>query len=249
MSLWHATGGVGPDLVLLHGWGMNSAVWAPLLPALEARWRVTRIELPGHGESSPLGGGLEAWADACLAVAPEQASWLGWSLGGLVSMAAAKRAPERLHQLCLMSATPSFVQREGWRCAVPAKTFDQFAGNLAKDPSATLRRFLALQVRGSTEARPLLRQLSEALEQRPDADPVSLRDGLRLLLEGDLREALHSLAVPVACLLGERDTLVPASVAEELAPVPVEVVSGASHAPFLSHPYDFIAWLERACGR
>lgn len=249
MSVWQATGGVGPDLVLVHGWGMNAAVWEPLLPALEARWRVTRIELPGHGESEPISGGLDAWVDACLDAAPDQASWLGWSLGGLISLAAAQRAPERFHQLCLMAATPSFVQRDGWSCAMPAATFTQFAENLSKDVDTTLRRFLALQVRGSDDARALLRQLGEALNERPAASDEALQDGLALLLNSDLRIAVQGLPVPVSWLLGERDTLVPVALAEALVPQPVEIVTGAAHAPFLSHPYAFIEWLEQACGR
>lgn len=248
MSVWHETCGTGPDLVLLHGWGMNAAVWEPLLPALQARWRVTRVELPGHGASPVTDGELQAWAAACLAVAPPRAVWLGWSLGGLVSLAAADAAPQRFEVLCLMSATPSFVQRERWADAMPAATFTQFADNLVSDPDTTLRRFLALQVRGSEDARPLLRQLSAALEQRPAASEQGLRDGLDLLLQGDLREALERLAVPVSWLLGERDTLVPAALAAKVPPGTAQVVKGAAHAPFLSHPYVFIEWLEQACG-
>ena len=55
MSLWHETSGSGPDLVLVHGWGMNAGVWSLLLPALQERFRVTVLELPGHGASPFVG--------------------------------------------------------------------------------------------------------------------------------------------------------------------------------------------------
>ena len=59
------------DLVLLHGWAMNSAVWAPLLPLLEKRFQVTLLELPGHGEAPWKGGEtLNDWAEQVLAVGP-----------------------------------------------------------------------------------------------------------------------------------------------------------------------------------
>ena len=81
------------DLVLLHGWGMNSAVWSGFTRRLAERWRLTLIDLPGHG-ASPYRGEtvLQQWADACLESAPQRAVWLGWSLGGLVALEAALRA-------------------------------------------------------------------------------------------------------------------------------------------------------------
>ena len=102
--LYRETRGSGKDLVLLHGWGMSSAVWGDLANELTANYRVTLLELPGHG-SSPLAPGaksLQDWAHACLAVAPERASWLGWSLGGLVGMQVALLAPERVETLVMV---------------------------------------------------------------------------------------------------------------------------------------------------
>ena len=45
------TRGQGRDLVLIHGWGMNAGVWASLVALLAAEFRVTVMELPGHGDS------------------------------------------------------------------------------------------------------------------------------------------------------------------------------------------------------
>ena len=252
MNLWHETAGVGPDKVLLHGWGMNAAVWQPLLPGLQERYRVTRIELPGHGASPMLCGGLDAWVKACLAVAPARAAWVGWSLGGLLAQAVGIGAPERVERLCLVTATPSFVQRAGWPHAMQQAVFEQFAQSLAGDVAGTLKRFLGLQVRGAEDARTLLRVLNAALAQRPDATPDGLETGLRLLLESDLRESLARLSAPSHWLFGGRDTLVPAAVADdllELLPaVRTRVIGGAGHAPFLSHPQQCLQWLEESCG-
>ena len=41
--------GDGPDLVLIHGWAMHGGIFAPLLDALAARFRVHLVDLPGHG--------------------------------------------------------------------------------------------------------------------------------------------------------------------------------------------------------
>ncbi len=45
------TAGKGPLLVLLHGWGLNSRVWDPVLPQLGRRFTTVCLDLPGHGAS------------------------------------------------------------------------------------------------------------------------------------------------------------------------------------------------------
>ena len=41
--------GEGPDIVLLHGTGASTHSWRALIPLLAERYRVTAIDLPGHG--------------------------------------------------------------------------------------------------------------------------------------------------------------------------------------------------------
>ena len=41
--------GSGPDLALIHGWGLGSAAWTPVVAALAQRCRVHLIDLPGYG--------------------------------------------------------------------------------------------------------------------------------------------------------------------------------------------------------
>ncbi len=222
-------------LVLLHGWAMNSAVCVPLLPLLEKRFRVTLLELPGHGEAPWRGEEtLDDWAHQALAAAPSRAAWVGWSLGGLVARQAAMQAPERVDAFIGIATTPCFTQWPGWPWAMAPEILRQFAQALAQSPEETIRRFLALQFHGVQGARTLQRCLQEALARRPAARPEALRVGLALLLESDLRESAPSCGS--SWILGERDRLVPPALADALAPDQVRLVPGAGHAPFLSHP-------------
>ncbi len=240
--LYHESRGQGPDLVLLHGWGMNAAVWRGLPADLAIGHRLTAIELPGHGASpwDPATRGLDDWAQACLAAAPARACWIGWSLGGLVALAAAGLAPERLSGLILLTATPRFGQAADWPAAMAPATLARFHDDLLADPAGTLQRFLALQVKGSEAARETLRQLRLELAERPAPEPRALAQGLDLLREVDLRPRLPDLACPSLWIYGERDTLVPAAVASDIAGLlpeaRVQVIPRAAHAPFLSHP-------------
>ena len=241
-----ATEGSGPPLVLVHGWGMHSDVWLPVLPALAARHTVTRIDLPGHGRSAGRLGTLEAAADAVLAAAPAQAVWLGWSLGGMVATEVAHRAPERVKRLVLVASNPRFVAGADWTHAMAPDVLAAFADGLAANYQATLTRFLSLQFRGVAGAPAILRELRAMLAGYPPQGE-SLRDGLDILAGADLRPRLAALPVPASAVLGELDTLVPAAVREDLVglhpPMDVAVISGAGHAPFLSHSEAFLAAL------
>lgn len=226
---------------MLHGWGMNSAVWSGLDP-LPGRLTPCPLALPGHGAQpfAEAQRSLWDWADDCLERAPEQAVWLGWSLGGLVALAAALRAPKRVAALVLLTATPRFVQAADWRPAMPEQTLEQFHESLLADPSVTLERFLALQVRGSEKARETLRELRAELAAHPAPEPAALACGLDLLRDEDLRARLPDIRCPALWLFGTHDTLTPAAVAERIELLmpgaQTHTIAGAAHAPQLSHP-------------
>lgn len=241
MSLHAETTGRGPDLVLLHGWGMNAGVWAPLAQTLASAYRLTLIELPGHGASAYDAGrtSLRDWAEQVIAAAPRGAVWVGWSLGAQIALRAALDAPDALAALVLVAGTPRFVQGDGWPHAMAERTFHQFADSLNREPAVTLARFLALQTRGGEQATDTLRRLRREVNARPAPHGAALENGLRLLLTTDLRDELGRLRLPVLWLLGERDTLVPADMAQELESLQpdaeVLLIPGAAHAPLLSH--------------
>ena len=230
------------EIVLLHGWGMHSGVWRASTPPPWGDWTPRFLDLPGHGgaPATPEPPDLWGWTDACLSAAPERAVWLGWSLGGLIALAAALRAPKRVAGLILLTATPRFSQAVDWTPAMPETTLAQFHQALCADPSGVLARFLALQVRGSDSARETLRLLRQILAERPLARPPALSLGLDLLSDGDLRGRLPDIRCPALWLFGSHDSLVPARVAERVETLMpgalTQVIQGAAHAPHLSHP-------------
>lgn len=241
MRLSTETIGSGRDLVMLHGWGMNSSVWSDFAEVLAGQYRVTLVDLPGHG-NSPFKGqqSLADWAEACLEVAPSSAAWLGWSLGSMIALQAAHVAPERITGVMVLAGMPRFVQTDDWPHAMAPRTLDLFIQALGEDHDKTLERFLALQMLGSDLAQETLRRLKMRLTERPDPHPDALETGLDLLKVADLRDVLRVLDCPIAWLYGDRDTLAPAAAANLLKnwlpDAATDVIAGAAHTPFLSHP-------------
>jgi pimeloyl-[acyl-carrier protein] methyl ester esterase len=244
MTIYTQTNGDGPDVVLIHGWGLNGGIWETLAPWLEqSGFRVMRVDLPGYGRSAWQGeADVGAQARAVLEGAPQRAAWLGWSMGALVALRAALDAPARIARLVLVAGTPSFICRPGWRAAMEPGLLESFARDLQRDYLRTLRRFLTLQARGSDAAETVLRELRARLLQHGHPVPAALLGGLDILRDTDLRAQLPRIACPALWLMGARDTLVPVAAGRQAAAcmpdARVEVVPGAGHAPFLTRPAD-----------
>jgi len=237
-------------LVFIHGWGFNATVWDTTIARLPDHYRCLAVDLPGYDGHRPCEGeySLSVLAQSVLDRAPPDAVWVGWSLGGTVALAAAARAPGRVRAVSLVATTPRFIRTAAWPHGLPPAVLQGFARDLEKDPARTVSRFITLQSQGAQGARQVTRTLRQILHHRPTASPGTLRHGLAILRDTDLRRSLHSTACPVQLLLGERDTLVPAKVSEDLHTLcpawTISVLPGAGHAPFLSHPEEYCRTLE-----
>ncbi|MFV1997159.1 MAG: pimeloyl-ACP methyl ester esterase BioH [Acidiferrobacterales bacterium] len=242
--------GAGPDVMLIHGWGLHGGIFDGLVDQLANNYRVTTVDLPGHGRSATPDHqfDLDKTADVLANTIGKPAVWLGWSLGGLVAMAVASRHAEAVKALVLVSATPRFVKGEDWPHAMAPETLDAFAAGLAEDYQATLDRFLSLQIGKEENSRALIRQLREQLLVHGKPDPIALAAGLDILRDTDLRPRLATLEQPALVINGGRDRLTPPAAGEYLASTlahgQYSLFEDAGHAAFLSHPREFAARLR-----
>lgn len=105
--------GTGEPVVLVHGLGLQAAIWAPLMAELHG-FRLIAVDCPGCGLSEPfLYSGVDVKRHAVSflsslldALEVERAPLVGHSLGGLWCLRLAAGRPERVSSLVLPGAPP-----------------------------------------------------------------------------------------------------------------------------------------------
>ncbi|MBW3596201.1 MAG: alpha/beta hydrolase [Planctomycetes bacterium] len=131
LTLHYQQTGDGPDVVLVHAFTGNLAVWAfsGIMEALESEFRVTAYDLRGHGASSvpPAGYNSAQMADDFRrmhdALGLRPAYVVGHSYGGVVAMHAAVLHPEKVAGVILSDTyfpglrdlEPDMGQTDIWR--------------------------------------------------------------------------------------------------------------------------------------
>ncbi|GIX22412.1 MAG: hypothetical protein KatS3mg121_1195 [Gammaproteobacteria bacterium] len=200
--------GAGAPLVLLHGWSFDARVWQPLLENPPPGRAVWVLELPGHGASAPAAT-ADDWLGALLVAAPPRAEWAGWSLGGLLALAAAAAAPERVSALTVLQVGPRFLAAPSWPAGVDPADWAAFGAALRADPTRALARFDALLQRGEADAAALRARLRE-LRRGPAPAPAALAQGLALLSSLALEAVLAAWRGPLRAVFAAGDALVDA---------------------------------------
>lgn len=112
--------GRGAPLVMLHGFTGSSETWRSFLPKITANRRVICIDLPGHGrtsgDSDPSRYQMERvindLATILSGIDAVPADWLGYSMGGRLTLFAAVNRPDLVRSLILESASPGLESEE-----------------------------------------------------------------------------------------------------------------------------------------
>lgn len=249
MTLYVERKGHGPNLVMLHGWGLHGRIFNPVIKQLSKHFTLHLVDLPGHGRSDMPEDDytLQTLATVIGDKLPAGSHWLGWSLGGRVALQAAAMGFS-IDKLILVGTTPCFIEKSDWPHALPESELLQLADALQDDYRQTLQRFLAIQSRGSARGREELRALRNELFDHGEPHMAALSGGLEILRRDDLRALLPTVQQNTLILHGERDTLSPLAAAvysaSHLPMATLHTITGAGHAPFISHPNEFSSAVE-----
>jgi pimeloyl-ACP methyl ester carboxylesterase len=259
LRLHYVVEGRGPAVIFVHGLGGFAESWRHNVRPLANRATVYSVDLPGFGDSAKprthyrLGYFANALRGFMDALGLAQASLVGHSLGGAVSITLALMHPSRVERLALVGAiVPGCNYRPSWIYRLVALRgvgeLLSLGGNARLYKAALARCFHT----------PDPREIDFFVDYRyaARADGVAraaylatLRD-VRVDFEAhceDYRRALTTLQLPVLLIHGRQDRVVPAEHCAEVAGVlrhaAVRWVDACGHFPQIEHVEAVNGWL------
>ncbi|WP_421697821.1 alpha/beta fold hydrolase [Ancylobacter sp.] len=237
-----------PAVVLIHGVGMASEVWAPQIDALSAFHDVIALDMPGHGGSSlpPEDARLSDYADQVVALLDGlglySAALVGHSMGALVALEVALAHPARVRAVAALNAV--FCRTPEQRAVVTARAGSLEAEGRAASHEAAVARWFGAPVPAELEASAA--QVSALLAS---GDPLGYARTYALFAASDAahRDRLASLAMPALFMTAEGDPNSTPAMSRAMAALApqgaAEVLAGARHMMTLTHPAEVNARL------
>jgi pimeloyl-ACP methyl ester carboxylesterase len=218
-----------PLVVALHGGGQTSYMFEELGSALHGSYHVIAPDLPGHGESSPLPTPEEFTREALTATLPPlldafgagPATFVGASLGGILSLTLAATDSRRVHAIALIDVGHK-LEADGVRRIVEFLGKHESFGSLEEAAAAVAE--YAPQ-RGRVEPTRLRRNLRQRDDGRwvwkhnlgrVTADRLE-QEGWESSIVAGLDDELATIAVPVLVLRGAASDVLSSDGAAEIA--------------------------------
>jgi pimeloyl-ACP methyl ester carboxylesterase len=223
-----------PPLLLSHGFGATSAMFAPNVPLLATHRDVATWDLRGHGASeSPADpecySGDEALADMAALLGNleiPRAVLGGHSLGGYLSLSFTLAYPDLVTALVLIGTGPGFRKdeaREAWNRRAYAT-----ADRIAEQGIAALGEGSELHDEAHADLQGLVLAAKGTLTQH----------------DAHVMDGLPDIRVPSLVVVGENDTHFLAAADYMTAKIPAArkvVIADAGHAPNVDQPEKFNA--------
>lgn len=241
--------GKGRPILFLHGWGMSSIAWKYQVSEFSSRYRTVTLDLRGHGSSEPSDDySFETLAEDVkeviegLSLGP--VSLVGWSMGGSVALLAAKKYPEVVSSLILVSATPKFVSSEDFPHGQPKAMLRRLVKQIDRDVNKAMTEFCSLMF--YKEA--ITEEIWETVTKINWPSKEILNGYLKTLSNSDLRGELAKINQPTMIIQGMLDRVsfheAAVFMADSMKKVRFETHHDEGHAPFLTRPDWFNTELE-----
>ena len=245
-TAWEIAGPDGaPVMALIHGLGLCRGLWAPLMPALAARWRVLAYDLPGHGDSAPAAGEVtlgtfsDQLARVMDAAGVERAAVVGFSIGGMINRRFALDHPGRVGALAILNSPHERTPEA--QAAVEARARAAGDSTLAT-MEAALERWFTPAFRA---ARPEV--MAQLRHWRASADPAGYAAAAWVLAHGvrELVRPAPPIAAPTLVMTCEHDSGstpdMARAIAAEIAGAELRIVPALRHLGLLEDPDAFTA--------
>lgn len=237
--------GAGKPVILLHGFGEDSSIWANQIDKLKQEYLLIIPDLPGCGKSEILDGdcGMEDYAEAVKVLWDKESEGkveknftvIGHSMGGYISLAFAKKYPELLNALGLFHSSVfadneekikarkkniEFIEKNGAKLYLKTSIPNLFSENTKSNQPQLIEKTIGLF--GNIPAETLI-QYTNAMIKREDTTSV-----------------LKSFSKPILFLIGLHDNAVPLETSLKQCYLPevaqVNFLKNSGHLGMLEQP-------------
>ncbi len=222
------------NLVFLHGWGLSSKIFEPIIYPLKNDFEVYSLDLPGFGDS-PINRPmfLADYADFVYEFLKnnqiEKPVIIGHSFGGAVTAKLAFLHPESISKIVLVCA--SAIRQPRRKMVLLKKAIDLLKPAFPEK----LRKFFLKLLK--------LDQTDYAQIESPE-----LKETFKNVIAEDLKSDLSLIKSPTLVIWGENDAITPLAEGELITrTIPgakLEVVKNAGHFVFLEKPEEFIKLIK-----
>jgi pimeloyl-ACP methyl ester carboxylesterase len=233
--------GDGRPLLLLHGWGVSSELFDPILDALQQGRRLIVPDLPGFGATTEpdTPWSVHDYAAWCIALLDrlgvQRCDLIGHSNGGRIGIVMAATYPGRIDRMVL-TASSGIRPRQTLRGAARVRSY----------------KALRMVERSGLLPETVRQAARRRADQRGSADyrAVSgvMRGTLVRIVNEDLTQVLPKLHLPVLLIWGDKDTETPIAdgqLMERLIPdAGLVVFEGAGHYAYLEQAARFCRIVE-----
>ena len=235
--------GEGPDLVLLHSLLTDRNAFDPIIPALSARWRVHKVDLPGFGQSSRCEPEIDSFADSIGGLLeeggydPRATALVGNGFGAFVALGVAIRHVGSFGRLVLIGCGTGF--------AAAGQVFEAMADKVA---AGGMQAVVDIALRRIFTESYLADHPAEATQRSKvllGTDPEAFTIACRALQTVDYTSSASQVRNPTLIVVGSEDQATPPAMGQSLAELipgaSFHLISGLAHAPQLQDPEALLA--------
>ena len=243
-----------PPLLLCNGFGCDQRIWRYMVPALSMRYQLVLFDQVGTGESdhtaydphkyATLDGYAQDIIEICQALGLHRIAVVAHSVGTMMVLLAALKAPELFSQIVMVAPSPCYLNEPDYHGGFDREDMNQLLQLMDADYNGWADLFSALLLGPVTPAA----VCQELATQFCTTNSHIFRQFAEVAFFADNRADLHQLQVPTLLLQCTQDVAAPAEVgAYLLAHLPqatLVTMQATGHCPHLSAPMETLAAME-----
>ena len=241
---------LGPVVMFAHGFGCDLGMWSQVVPYFADAYRIVLFDHVGAGHSDPAAyesgrySSLDAYADdvleICDALDLEDVTLVAHSVGAMMAVAAAARAPGRFRRLVLLAPSPCYIDEPstGYVGGFSQQDIDELLRSMDNNYFAWAAA-IAPMVMGNPGRPQLGNELAGSFCR---TRPGPARDFARVTFLSDSRALLPAVTVPTVVLQCSDDALAPPEVgryvSDHIPDCALVQLQATGHCPHVSAPLE-----------